>query len=311
MNRSTGMFSRWAAVFAGVSLFAASASYFFWPAQMIRMSPDFFQVILDNAGLYRFTYLAFALAALAALAVVQAVQDRLYPEDRGLLRWVSLVGAIGFVMTFANFVYMQNQAVYLANVYKAQQQRYSGYGLMIDLDEDGVPVLAPLALDSPAGRAEIHPGDRLKAIDGKAIAPGTPASAIIDRMGRTAEGIILTVERAGQPAHDVLLQRAEVRMWNTSVQLVLQEIGLPSLDPDYFIGFGLPGLWLMVINGWGLRKKVLPAALAMIGVLAGAGFWLFVAGFWWDLAALNLAGQGLGLTLGPVWFVWMGIRQFS
>jgi hypothetical protein len=68
------------------------------------------------------------------------------------------------------------------------------------------------------------------------------------------------------------------------------------------------GLWLLMVNGLALGNGMLPRTLAWIGMFAGAGYEILVAGFW-------IGGQqsivfyigALGVVIGyPVWAVWLG-----
>ena len=94
-----------------------------------------------------------------------------------------------------------------------------------------------------------------------------------------------------------------------SARSALAVIGPLNLTNDAWAGFGTVGLWLAVVNGLAWRGGQWPKALAAIGLTVGIGNSLVIAGFMLDNSLLILITAGLGgVILGPIWFIWMGIR---
>jgi hypothetical protein len=306
-NRGETSFGGLMSMLAGALLFVGIGSYIFWPGEMVFVGGEFYSLVLRYAALYRFTYLTLAASALASLAAVLAIKDLLHPDERGLMRWTSLLALIGFAVSAVNFPYVQSQVIQQARNYRDQHISYNGIGLFLDKDSDGNITLAPYP-DGPAARAGIQTGDVLVKMDGQALPAGASLDAISAQMQMAQDTVGLTVRSGDQAERDVVLARDVVRIWDVAVQKSLQASGLPNLDPNYLIGFGLPGLWLLILNTRALRQKSLPGLLAGLGLASGLAYWLFVAGFLTDISALMMAGQFGGLALGPIWFIWMGIR---
>lgn len=93
--------------------------------------------------------------------------------------------------------------------------RYSGIGIEVTLQSGAIVVIAPID-DSPAARAGVRPGDRILAIDGRAIdgaalsdsiarIRGEPGTVVRLTLGRslTAGPLELAVERALVAVHSV------------------------------------------------------------------------------------------------------------
>ena len=94
-----------------------------------------------------------------------------------------------------------------------------------------------------------------------------------------------------------------------SAQSALAVIGPLNLNNDAWAGFGTVGLWMAVVNWLALRGGQWPKALAVIGLVVGLGNSLVIAGFILEDPLLILITAGLGgVILGPIWFVWLGIR---
>ena len=100
---------------------------------------------------------------------------------------------------------------------------YEGVGLELQqLPEGGLRVIAPLD-DSPAERAGLRSGDRIVAIDGKALTAGDGDSSAPLR-GKSGTKVVLKVAREGQQEpFDVTLVRETIR--TTSVRSRMLEPG--------------------------------------------------------------------------------------
>lgn len=82
---------------------------------------------------------------------------------------------------------------------------------------------------------------------------------------------------------------------------------------------GVIGLWLLAANALALRARLTNRVLAVLGALAGVGFFLSAATMWVELIAGNLGsavttlesvrlyGSYLGQALYLVWALWLGI----
>jgi hypothetical protein len=55
-------------------------------------------------------------------------------------------------------------------------------------------------------------------------------------------------------------------------------IGPFSLDPEFWMSYGLTGLWFIVMNWLAYRSGQLPNILTYLGMFAGLASWLVVAG---------------------------------
>jgi hypothetical protein len=85
-------------------------------------------------------------------------------------------------------------------------------------------------------------------------------------------------------------------------------IGLQHLDPLHLFKFGLVGLWLLVVSILGISKKTLPAVLCVIGIVGGVGFWILLVGNVLQLVPLVTAMAITAIVLGPIWYIWVGVR---
>jgi hypothetical protein len=92
-----------------------------------------------------------------------------------------------------------------------------------------------------------------------------------------------------------------------STRAALAAMGTRYLDPDYWIGFGTVGLWVLSVNWLAIRGGQFPKPLAYVGLLAGLAYWLVVAGgvFEIELLVAIAAGAG-GIILGPIFLIWIG-----
>lgn len=88
----------------------------------------------------------------------------------------------------------------------------------------------------------------------------------------------------------------------------IEAMGIPTIDPHYWMVYGLPGLWMVVIHWHALRQKVLPRPLTVVGMGFGLFFLLVVVGRMSELDILFRISAALGgIVLGPLWFISMGL----
>jgi hypothetical protein len=81
-----------------------------------------------------------------------------------------------------------------------------------------------------------------------------------------------------------------------------------SIDPDAWVGFGLPNLWFLMVGWLAIRGGQLPKNLALLGLIVGGLNFLAVAGDSFELQIiLNILAVLGGLVVGPIWFIWVGI----
>ena len=83
-------------------------------------------------------------------------------------------------------------------------------------------------------------------------------------------------------------------------------IGPLSLDPQFWMSYGLTGLWFIVLNWLANRSDQLPRLLAYLGIVAGIASWLVVAGSFLGNGGLETAGFVVSSIALIIWYVWMG-----
>lgn len=93
----------------------------------------------------------------------------------------------------------------------------------------------------------------------------------------------------------------------TPVAQILGYAGGASIDPNNEITFGFLGLWLLFVNWQALKQSEFPRLLAGLGLVAGILSWLFVAGNLLWVGSLAMIGKVGAVTVGPIWFIWLGI----
>ena len=76
---------------------------------------------------------------------------------------------------------------------------------------------------------------------------------------------------------------------------------------DDWMAFILTGLWMFVINWYGLLEHKFPKTLAILGMFGGLCNFLIAAGSVLKSSFIMMAAAGLGgVMIGPVWFIWTG-----
>jgi hypothetical protein len=113
----------------------------------------------------------------------------------------------------------------------------------------------------------------------------------------------------------VIMQNYAIRLargWpslDAIVQATISAIGLPRLDPEGLFGFGLVGLWLGTVNFTLFKASLVPRWLAVFGLLGAFVYELVFIGTVFHVALLIDLAAGVGsMLIGPIWFIWLGIR---
>jgi hypothetical protein len=87
---------------------------------------------------------------------------------------------------------------------------------------------------------------------------------------------------------------------------------LTGLDVNGWFRFGAIGLWLLAVNLLALRTGAWPKLLAYVGIAGAVAYFLVLAGNTFGPDALILIGAGAGgIILGPIWYIWMGLRLYD
>jgi hypothetical protein len=127
----------------------------------------------------------------------------------------------------------------------------------------------------------------------------------------TALGIV----SAGIQAANYLLAQSYVPLLaanyaqaDAATKAAIEAMGPRWIDPQFWMSFGVSGLWLVVINVLALRGAKMPRGLAWVGIVCGVSYWLIPGGFVFRFpAAVALAAGLVGIVLAPVWWGWTGI----
>jgi len=74
-----------------------------------------------------------------------------------------------------------------------------------------------------------------------------------------------------------------------------------------WLGFGVVGIWVLVVNGLALRATTLPTPLAYLGIALGLIYWLgALSGIIGQPIIAELATGLGGALLAPLWYIWVG-----
>jgi hypothetical protein len=93
---------------------------------------------------------------------------------------------------------------------------------------------------------------------------------------------------------------------------VAQDFNNLSLDPHVWLIFGGVGLWILIVNVLAFLQSTFPKLLALIGIAAAILYGLVVAGYVFDSSTLvTIAAVLGGIILGPIWYIWSGVRLFQ
>ena len=97
---------------------------------------------------------------------------------------------------------------------------YSGVGIEVTMEDEGVKVVAPIDGTS-AAKAGIRPGDMIVAIDGVPIDTSGLNDAINRMRGKAGTSVKVTVKRAGTEAPvDFVLERSNVQVHSVKAELL-------------------------------------------------------------------------------------------
>ncbi len=94
---------------------------------------------------------------------------------------------------------------------------------------------------------------------------------------------------------------------DASTQAALAPVWRSSFDLHGLWGYGMVGLWVLVISLVALQGNVFPKALSYLGVVLGLSFALVPAAFIFKIPALFLVVAVPGGIINTVWFVWAGM----
>jgi hypothetical protein len=295
-----------AAILAAILALASLVSYLFWPDTFLAGGADFYLGVLRHTALFRFTYFSFALSALASLALVLAMWDLLQSRSRDLLRWISLVGVLGFSVVALHFFSYQNEDVRMAGKLADQAGSYEGYGIYVDPTSSGEPLVAPFPPESGA-KAGSTKGDVLLAVNGRQVSRGSTLQELWDDPAWDGSDVTLTLRAADGLQREVVLASEPHAYWNLEVEQAISAIGEPALDRNLTLGSGLVGLWLIVINGLAWSRDSYSRILALIGAGAGLAYWVFAASNQFNVSALSRVGLFAAIVLLPIWLAWSGL----
>jgi carboxyl-terminal processing protease len=99
----------------------------------------------------------------------------------------------------------------LAELEEETRGSFSGIGVTVGLEKEGVKVIAPVE-DSPAFKAGIHAGDTIKAVDGVELSGTSIEEAVEAIRGDKGSEVKVTVKRADGETVDVTLVRDDIKL---------------------------------------------------------------------------------------------------
>jgi hypothetical protein len=103
------------------------------------------------------------------------------------------------------------------------------------------------------------------------------------------------------------------RHWDdldTSARSALIALGSGRLDPTWFLGFGIVGLWPVVLGLTALKTRAWPAVVAWLGFGVGlAGACVCIGSLSGIFMFINAAAALGGLLLNPLWFGALAIHH--
>jgi hypothetical protein len=84
--------------------------------------------------------------------------------------------------------------------------------------------------------------------------------------------------------------------------------GLLYFDRQGWLIFGAVGLWILVVSVLALRGGAWPKPLGYIGIAVAIAYWFAVAGNVLQIGTLNMIAAVAAIILGPILFIWLGLR---
>ena len=84
---------------------------------------------------------------------------------------------------------------------------------------------------------------------------------------------------------------------------------LQGLDPQGWLRYAVVGVWVLVVSLLGLRSGAWRKLLAFVGTGVAIVYWLVLVGqVAQSQSLLAIIGGAGGVILGPVWYIWLGLR---
>jgi hypothetical protein len=84
--------------------------------------------------------------------------------------------------------------------------------------------------------------------------------------------------------------------------------GLALDVPDGVLTYGAIGVWVAVVSALGLRRRLLPTPLCVLGFAAALAYGAGVAGYALELRPFVVLAVGVGgFALFPAWYAWLGL----
>jgi hypothetical protein len=75
------------------------------------------------------------------------------------------------------------------------------------------------------------------------------------------------------------------------------------------MGFGVVGMWVLVVSFLALRMGTWPKLLTFVGIATAIAYWLIVVGSVLNLEALFTISAAMGgIVLAPIWYIWAGLK---
>ncbi len=104
--------------------------------------------------------------------------------------------------------------------------KFGGVGILVELDRETgyLKVITPIE-DTPAFAADVLPGDRITAVEGKSV-KGKSLTAIVDQIrGKPGSEVKLSIWREGRDLFEITLVRAIVRIQSVRHKMLDDDIG--------------------------------------------------------------------------------------
>jgi hypothetical protein len=116
----------------------------------------------------------------------------------------------------------------------------------------------------------------------------------------------------------ILMKNYALRMANqfqtldTSAQETILSIGLPHLDPEGLFGSCFLGLWLGTVILFLYKVNLIPAGMAILGLVGALLYELTFLGSLFHVPLLIDVSVGVGgVIIAPILLIWLGVRLIS